>query len=133
MSAKKTLILMGAMFFLVLGSMTWAEGPQDSNGQQAMRKAANKFQHRVLFIDENGDGICDYGYHLQDGKGAKYQKGNRNQNNPAADGTGSKNQNRWSKQSFGDKQNGFGSGPGNGNGSKGQNKGQNKGQGGGGK
>ena len=136
MSAKKALIFMGVLLILAMGSVALAENPQntDQTQQQAQRKAANRFQNRVLFVDENGDGICDYGYYLQDGngKGSKSQKGNRNQNNQNGDQNGSqnKNQNRWSQQSFGDKQNGFGSGLCDGTGSKGQNKGQNKGSGG---
>lgn len=124
MSARKTLVILGALLFLAAGSLTWAAGPQDPNGQQAQRKAANRFQNRVLFLDENGDGLCDYGYHLQDGKGAKFQKGNRNQNNPAGDQNGSQNRNGWSKQSFGGTQNGLGSGLCDGSGPKGQNKGK---------
>ena len=125
MSVKKTMILLSAFLILTMGSVIAAENPQnqDLNQSQAQRKAANKFQNRVLFMDENGDGICDYGYHLGDGNGSKLQKGNRNQSQQTGEQKGTRSQNGWNRQSFGGNRNGIGTGVCDNQGSKGQKKG----------
>ncbi len=112
MSVRKTVILLGAFLILAMGSVIVAENPQNQDQQQAQRTAANRFQNRVLFIDENGDGICDYGYNLGDGNGSKAQKGNRNQNQQAGEQKGTRSQNGWNRQSFGGNRNGIGTGTG---------------------
>ncbi|NOR15117.1 MAG: hypothetical protein GQ544_05395 [Candidatus Aminicenantes bacterium] len=122
MSVKKTMILLGAFLILAMGSVIVAENPQnqDRNQQQAQKNATNMFQNRVLFIDENGDGICDYGYHLGNGNGSKAQKGNRNQSKQTGEQKGTRSQNGWNRQSFGGNRNGIGTGLRNGQGPKGQ-------------
>jgi hypothetical protein len=87
-----------------------------------------QFQNRKMFMDENGDGICD-GLRdhdndgipngqdpdwskPKDGTGNQVKNGNANRNskNQFGNRNGSQNGNNWNKQSFRQSNPGFGSG-----------------------
>jgi hypothetical protein len=79
---------------LILGSSLVFAGETAQAPSQAKKEAATKADFRPLFIDENGDGICDFGRDHdndgipncqdpdwkkpQDGTGYKNRQGNRN-------------------------------------------------------
>lgn len=139
MSAKKSLALLGSLLILT-ANLVLASGQNQAN-QQIRTQEKAKEQNRVnpKFIDENGDGICDFqrdhdndgipncqdpdwkrpqdgtGYKNRFGRGSEGQPGNRHHG-----GQG------WDKGSFRNGQGPFGNGICDGTGPKG--KGAKKGQ-----
>jgi len=126
MTMKKTFVLVGALMFLGVGLVAAGVSPQ-SQGENAVQKpVASRFQVRTLFIDENGDGICDLARdhdndgipnsqdpnwtRPQDGTGYKNRNGMNSSSNQFGNKNGNQNRNSWNRQSFGQNQGSFGSG-----------------------
>ena len=115
MRVKLFFALVGAILILT-GSLVFADDPgqaRDRNQVSVKAKPQNRFefQNRMMFVDENGDGICDgLGDHdndgipngqdpdwtkPKDGTGNQFKKGNGGQNgNENGNGNGSRNGNR---------------------------------------
>jgi len=130
MSMKKFLavsgfvVLLGAGF-LVAQNQTQAKGKnQDQNKVQVMAKP--QMQNRLMFRDENGDGICD-GFRdhdhdgipngqdpewsrPQDGKGNENRFGGKNSGNRNSEKKEFRGGNTWDKQSFRQNRSGQGNG-----------------------
>ena len=140
MTIKKTLVLMGSLLILGAGLIVAAENPQTQNTVQ--QRVATRLQSRILFVDENGDGICDLARDHdndgipncqdpnwskpQDGTGYKNMRGNNSSSNQLGNRKGYHGGNSWNSQSFRKNQASFGSGVCDGTGPKGKaNKGGN--------
>jgi hypothetical protein len=142
MRVKLFFALVGTVLILI-GGVVFADDPgqvRDRNQLQSGVKLQNKlqYQNRWMFVDENGDGICDGlrdhdndgipngqdpdWNRPQDGTGNQFKKGNGGQN---GNGNGNRNQNsnnqfgnkggfrsgnNWSNQSFRQNRTGSGSG-----------------------
>ncbi len=120
MRVKQFFVLVGTVLFLTSG-VVFADDPgqvRDRNQVRVEVKFENKpqFQNRVMFVDENGDGICD-GLRdhdndgipngqdpdwtkPQDGTGNQFKKGNGDKSGNR-NGNGNRNQN--SNNQFGQK------------------------------
>ena len=136
MTIKKTLILTTALLILGVGSIFAIESPQSQANNAVQERVSSRFQVKTLFIDENGDGICDLARdhdndgipNCQDPNWTKPQDGtgyqNRNGMNANVNRFGNKNGtqsgNSWNRQSFGQSQGSFGSGVCDGTGPKGR-------------
>lgn len=120
MRVKLFFALVGTILILTGGAVFADDADQSRNRNQVRVevKPQNKsqFQYRMMFVDENGDGICD-GLHdhdndgipngqdpdwtkPKDGTGNQFKKGNGNQN---GNGNGNGNQNQNSNNQFGNK------------------------------
>ncbi|MGB3861727.1 MAG: hypothetical protein WA915_06560 [Candidatus Aminicenantaceae bacterium] len=118
MREKLFFALVGTVLILT-GGVVFADDADQSRNRNQVRvevKPQNKlqFQFRMMFVDENGDGICD-GLRdhdndgipngqdpdwtkPKDGTGNQFKKGNGNQN-----GNGNGNQNQNSNNQYGNK------------------------------
>jgi len=126
MSTKKLFALVGSLLIMGLGFAFAGEQNQAVVGSEVQKNITNRFQLRTLFVDENGDGICDfYRDHNnngmpncqdqdwerpEDGTGDKNRFGNRNSNHQFVFRNGSQGRYGWSNQSFSNNQSLFGSG-----------------------
>ena len=115
---------MGSLMILGAGLIFAAENPQTQNTVQ--QRVATRFQSRIQFVDENGDGICDLARDHdndglpncqdpnwrkpQDGTGYKNMRGNNFSSNQFGSRKGYQGGNSWNNQSFRQNQAGFGSG-----------------------
>jgi len=126
MSMKKTFAILGSLLILGVGVGTSAQQnpAQEKNQVQEKNKVRNgvpdgvdtPLQNRLMFRDENGDGICDsFRDHdndgvpngqdpdwsrAKDGKGNQGRFGNENSGNKFGIRNGQGGSNKWSKQSF---------------------------------
>lgn len=130
MSMRKVLTVFGLVIFLGSGFLAAAGQNQAQGKNQALSKAQIKtmprMQNRLMFMDENGDGICDsFRDHDNDGipngqdpDWMKPKDGTGNQSrfnkNDSSGQNGVKNgfrsANKWSKQAFRRNKGGNGSG-----------------------
>lgn len=126
MTIKKTLVLMGSLLILGTGLIVAAENPQTQAQNGVQERVGAKFRARALFVDENGDGICDFARdhdndgipncqdpdwsRPQDGTGYMNRKGNNSSSNQLGNRKGYQGGNSWSGQSFRQNQASFGSG-----------------------
>lgn len=126
MIKKKVVALMGSLLILSVGLILAAENPQTKAQDAAQEKAAERFQARILFVDQNGDGICDFARdhdndgipncqdpdwsRPQDGTGYKKGEGNNSSSNMFKNKKGYQGGNRWSNQSFRQNKMNFGGG-----------------------
>ena len=138
MTIKKTLVLAGALMILGVGSIFAAESPQSQAENVVQERVSSRFQVRTLFIDENGDGICDLARDHdndgipncqdpnwtkpEDGTGYKNRNGMNSNSNQFGNRKGNQTGNSWNRQSFGQSQGSFGSGVCDGTGPKGKGK-----------
>ena len=136
MTIKKTLVLAGALMIIGVGSIFADQSPQTQAENVVQERVSSRFQMQTLFIDENGDGICDLARdhnndgipNCQDPNWTKPQDGtgyqNKNRMNSNANRFGNKNGtqsgNSWNRQSFGQSQGSFGTGVCDGTGPKGR-------------
>jgi hypothetical protein len=65
MHKKKVIALMGSLLILGLGLAFSAENPQKAARNTFKNTVKSGFEKGPLFVDENGDGICDF---ARDGK-----------------------------------------------------------------
>lgn len=109
---------------------------QDQNA--AKDRVASRYQTRTLFVDENGDGICDYARdhdndgtpncqdpdwtQPKDGTGFKNRSGNNSYENQVKNRKGYHGGNTWNTQSFRQNRANSGSGICDGTGPKGNGK-----------
>lgn len=126
MTIKKTLVLLGSLLILGAGFIVAAENPQTQAKNAVQQRVGTRFQARTLFVDENGDGICDLARDHdndgipnrqdpdwskpQDGTGNKNRKGNNSLSNQFGNRKGYHGGNTWNSQSFRQNQASFGSG-----------------------
>jgi len=119
---KKAIVWVGSIVILGAGLVFSADNPQVQSQKSVQERVQSNFQQQILFVDENGDGICDFmvdhdGDGIpngqdpdwnkpQDGTGNKYMKGNKagNRNgNQSGNPLGNKNNfrggNNWGGQS----------------------------------
>ena len=115
---------MGALIIFGSGFIIAAENPQTQNTIQ--QRIETRVQSRILFVDEDGDGICDFARdhdndgipncqdpdwtRPQDGTGYKNRKGNNFSSNQFGNRNGYHGGNSWNNQSFRQNQASFGSG-----------------------
>jgi len=136
MTIKKSFVLVGALMILGAGLLVAAESPQSQAQKAVQERVSSRFQVRTLFIDDNGDGICDLARDHdndgipncqdpdwskpQDGTGYKNRNGMNSNSNRFGNRKGNLSGNSWSRQSFGQNQGSFGSGVCDGTGLKGK-------------
>jgi hypothetical protein len=136
MTIKKTFGLLGSLMILGVGFMAAADNPQTQAQNAVQERVGVRSQVRTLFVDEDGDGICDFARdhdndgipncqdpnwsRPQDGSGYKNKKGNNSSSNQFKNRKGYHGGNSWSNQSFRQNQAGFGSGVCDSTGPKGQ-------------
>lgn len=136
MTIKKTFVLAGALMILGVGSIFAVESPQSQTQNAVQEPVSSRFQVRTLFVDENGDGICDFARDHnndgipnsqdptwtkpQDGTGHGGGKGMNSNSNPLGNRTGNQDGRFWSTHSFGQNQGSFGGGLCDGTGPKGK-------------
>jgi len=136
MTIKKTFVLGGALMILAVGSIFAAESPQFRADNVVQERVSSRFQVRTLFVDENGDGICDLARDHdndgipncqdpnwtkpQDGTGFQNNKGMNSNSNQFGNRKGNQGGNSGIGQSFGQSQGIFGSGVCDGTGRKGR-------------
>lgn len=117
---------MGFMLILGLGLIFATENPQAQTRNVNQNRIAQKFKARIMFMDQNGDGICDsFRDHdndgipncqdpdwsrPQDGTGYKNKNGNNSSSNMFKNRKGSQGGNAWNKQSFRQNKANFGGG-----------------------
>ena len=126
MSMKRTFAILGSLLILGAGDVIAAQQnpAQKKNQAQERNKAGNTLkgetksplQNRLMFRDENGDGICDSSRDHEndgvpngqdpdwsrgkDGKGNQSRFGNNNLNSKYGIRNGQGGGNNWSNQSF---------------------------------
>jgi len=126
MIKKKAVALMGFLMILSVGLILAAENPQAKARDAAQEKAAQRYQARIMFVDQNGDGICDFARdhdndgipncqdpewsRPQDGTGYKNREGNNSSSNMFKNRKGYQGGNAWNNQSFRQNQANFGGG-----------------------
>lgn len=136
MTIKKTLVMMSAIFFLGTVFVLAAENPMIQSQQQLLQRAGTRVQNRILFVDENGDGICDFArdhdndgipngqdpdwVRPQDGTGFMNKKGNSSISNQMRNGSGNSSGKAWGRQDFGQNRGSFGNGVCDGSGPRGK-------------
>lgn len=136
MTIKKTLVLAGALMILGVGSIFAVESPQSQSQNAVQERVSSRFQMRTLFIDENGDGICDLARdhdndgipncqdpnwtRPEDGTGYKNRNGMNSNSHQFGNRKGNQAGNSWNRHSFGQSQGSFGSGVCDGTGPKGK-------------
>ena len=136
MNIKKALALMGSMLILGVGLVLADDSPQKAARNTFQNRVKSEFQAGPFFVDEDGDGICDFSRdHDNDGipncqdpdwtkpkDGTGYKGGNAD--NSSANQWGNKNGfrsgNAWKSQSSRQNRSNFGSGICDGTGPKGQ-------------
>jgi len=126
MIKKKAVALMGSLLILSVGLILAAENPQAKSRNAAQEKAAQRYQARIMFVDQNGDGICDFARdhdndgipncqdpdwsRPQDGTGYKNRDGNNSSSDMFKNRKGYHGGNPWNNQSFRQNQANFGGG-----------------------
>ena len=111
MSMKRTFAILGSLLILGAGIGTAAQqNPAQKKNQVQERNKVSygskgetkaPLQNRLMFRDENGDGICDSSRdHGNDGKGNQSRFGNKNLNSKYGIRNGQGGGNNWSNQSF---------------------------------
>jgi hypothetical protein len=139
MNIKKTLALVGSMMILGFGPVLADESPQKTTRNTFKNRVKLDFQKGPFFIDEDGDGICDFARdhdndgipnrldsdwdRPQDGSGFKSRNGN-NSSNQSGNKNGFRGENAWKNQSLRQNRRNFGSGICDGTGPKGQSSGK---------
>jgi hypothetical protein len=135
MNIKKTMALVGSMVILGFGLASADSGPQKATRNSFKNEVKLGFQAGPFFVDEDGDGICDFSRdhdndgipnnqdpdwdRPQDGSGYKERKGN-NSSNQFGNKNGFQGQNAWKNQSLRQNRRNFGSGICDSTGPKGQ-------------
>jgi hypothetical protein len=126
MTIKKTLILVGSIMVLGAGFIMAGENPRVQDQNAVQERVASRNQTRALFVDENGDGICDYARdhdndgipNCQDpdwtrpenGTGFKKRNGQNSYENQIKNRKGYHGGNTWNTQSFRQNKANFGGG-----------------------
>lgn len=138
MTAKKTFVMLGVILILSTGFVLGAGNQQVETQEKAQTRAGIRVQTRTLFVDENGDGICDFARdhdndgipNCQDPDWERPQDGTGNMNKNGI-GSGMRQfkkgsdkigGNSWGKQDFVQNKGGFGDGVCDGTGPKGKGK-----------
>lgn len=60
MNIKKALALMGSIMILGAGLLLAGDSPQKAARNTFQNRVKSEFQAGPFFVDENGDGICDF-------------------------------------------------------------------------
>ena len=71
MNIKKALAIMGSVLILGAGLGLAADSPQKVNRNIFPNKAKSKSPAGLYFLDENGDGICDFAHQLGNRNGLR--------------------------------------------------------------
>ncbi|MCK4431177.1 MAG: hypothetical protein KAW19_07725 [Candidatus Aminicenantes bacterium] len=66
MNIRKTIALMGSLMILGAGLIFAEDTTQKAARNVAKNMVKLRFQVRTLFVDENGDGICDFANDFRD-------------------------------------------------------------------
>ena len=135
MNIKKTLALMGSIMILGFGLILADESPQKNTRNTFKNRLKLDFQAGPFFVDEDGDGICDFARdhdndgipnrqdpdwdRPQDGSGFKKRNG-KNSSNQSGNKNGFRGENAWKNQSLRQNRRNFGSGICDNTGPKGQ-------------
>lgn len=116
MKFKKAMIWAGSLLILSAGFVLADEKPQTKAQNSVRERVESRFQIRPLFVDQDGDGICDnYRDHdndgipncqdpdwtrPEDGTGYKNRYGNTATKNQFGNKKGYHGGNEWSNSSF---------------------------------
>ncbi len=60
MIVKKTFVLVGSLLILGVGFILAQEGSQAEVRNEEQKRLSYRFQVGPMFVDEDGDGICDF-------------------------------------------------------------------------
>jgi hypothetical protein len=126
MNIKKTLALMGALLILGAGLILADYNPQQAARNTVQNRVKSEFQVGPFFIDEDGDGICDFARdhdndgipnhqdpdwaRPKDGSGYKGSNSDSSSSNRWSNKNGFRGGNAWSNQSSRQNRTNFGSG-----------------------
>jgi hypothetical protein len=102
MKKKKTIAWLGSLLILGLGLAFSADSPQKAARNSFQNTVKSGFKNGPLFVDENGDGICDLAPDWSKQKEKKnYQ--HKNDNNGSSDQNrkrfSHREENKWNRQS----------------------------------
>jgi hypothetical protein len=134
MNIRKTIALMGSLMILGAGLVLADDTPQKAARNAAQNRVESRFQVRTLFVDENGDGICDFARdhdsdgipncqdrdwaRPEDGTGYQGRKGKQSTANQLGNKNGFRGNQSWNSQSARQNRANFGSGVCDGSGPK---------------
>ena len=126
MKFKKTMIWAGSLLILGAGFLLADEKPQTKAQNTVQERVQSRFQVGPLFVDQDGDGICDFARdhdndgipngqdpdwtRPKDGTGFKNKNGNSVDKNQFGNRKGYQGGNEWSKSSFRQNRGHFGNG-----------------------
>ncbi len=66
MNIRKTIALLGVLAILGVSFVLAEDTPQKASRNTVQNMVKSRFQVRTLFVDENGDGICDFANDFRD-------------------------------------------------------------------
>jgi len=66
MNIRKTIALLGILVILGVSFVLAEDTPQKASRNTVQNMVKSRFQVRTLFVDENGDGICDFANDFRD-------------------------------------------------------------------
>jgi hypothetical protein len=126
MNIKKALALTGSVLILGVGLVLADDNPQKVARNTFQNRVKSEFQAGPFFVDENGDGICDFARdhdndgipncqdpdwtRPKDGTGYKGRNSDNSSSNPFGNRNGFRDGNAWKNQSSKQNRNSFGSG-----------------------
>jgi len=126
MKFKKAMIWAGSLLILGAGFVLADEKPQTKAQNIVQEQVQSRFQVGPFFIDQDGDGICDFSRdhdndgipnsqdpdwtRPEDGTGFKNRHGNNPSDNQFKNKKGYRGGNTWSKSSFRQNRGNFGNG-----------------------
>lgn len=116
MKFKKAMIWAGSLLILSAGFILADEKPQTKAQNTVQERVQSRFQVGPLFVDQDGDGICDFARdhdndgipncqdpdwkRPEDGTGFKNRRGNNPSENQFKNKKGYHGGNAWSNSSF---------------------------------
>jgi hypothetical protein len=125
MNIKKALALMGSVMILGASLVLADDSPQKAARNTFQNKVKSEFQAGPFFVDENGDGICDFARdhdkdgipncqdkdwaRPKDGSGYKGRIGDSSSSNRFGNRNGFRGGNVWNNQSSKQNRRNFGS------------------------
>jgi hypothetical protein len=66
MNTRKTIALLGVLMILGVSFVLAEDTQQKASRNTVQNMVRSRFQVRTLFVDENGDGICDFANDFRD-------------------------------------------------------------------
>jgi len=88
MNIRKTVALLGVLGILGVSFVLAENTQQKASRNTVQNMVKSRFQVRTLFVDENGDGICDFAHNFRDHDNDGIPNGQDNDWIRPKDGTG---------------------------------------------